>query len=90
MKFLDGLAGGKRSLLRGFKQLNSCINSHFIKCIKYLKLLALRVPQLLQVVIKSQFGELVLEVNSKIHVFHRVHHDINKLHTSRLQTGVQL
>jgi hypothetical protein len=47
VKFLNGLAGGTYSLL-AFKQSYSCKKKlHFIKFIKYLKFLALCVPQFL-------------------------------------------
>lgn len=38
----------------------------------------------LKVVIQPVMSELILEEDSEVHVFHRVHHDVDELHTGHL------
>lgn len=42
----------------------------------------------LQVVIQSQLGEFILEMDPEVHVLHRVHHDVDELHARHLQPHV--
>lgn len=43
-------------------------------------------PRYLQVLVQVQFGEVVLEMDSEVHVLHRVNHNVNKLHAGHLPT----
>lgn len=38
----------------------------------------------LQVVVQPVLSELILQVDSEVHVFHRVDHDVDELHTGHL------
>lgn len=50
---------------------------------------ALLYPELcflyLQIVIKSQLGELILQMDSEVHVFDRVNHNVDELHAGDLE-----
>lgn len=50
--------------------------------------LALCMLQHLKVFIQSQQGEFILQVNPEIHVFHRVHHNVNELHARHHEIDV--
>lgn len=39
-----------------------------------------------EVFVQVQFGEVVLQMDSEVHVLHRMNHDINELHTRHLPT----
>ena len=39
----------------------------------------------LEIVIKAKQCELMLQMYSKVHIFHRVHHDVDELHARHLQ-----
>ena len=41
----------------------------------------------LQIVVQSSLRELMLQVNSEVHILHRVNHDVHKLHACHLHTA---
>lgn len=41
----------------------------------------------LQVLVQVQLGEVVLQMDSEVHVLHRVHHDVNELHAGHLNNN---
>lgn len=47
----------------------------------YLQILAFRVPELLEILVQSELGELVLQMYPEVHILDRVHDYIDKLHT---------
>lgn len=45
-------------------------------------------PLYLQELLQPQLGELILEMDAKVHVLHRVHHNVDELHAGDLRAGL--
>ena len=71
--------------MTGFNSNRKQISSLYL----YEESLALRVPQLEKVIVEADFGELILQMNPEIHVFHRMDDDVDELHAGDHEVDVE-